>query len=100
MVVTPLQEGDQMRLLTTSEPVNKLARRFCMANRFYGSRILIGPRTFELSSRAVVALSIDFLTGVDVRIGTRFYASGARGERDAGGDRAEGFFLERRGALS
>jgi adenylate cyclase len=42
----------------------ELARRFCMANRFYGSRILIGPQTFEMANSAVVARPIDFLTGV------------------------------------
>jgi class 3 adenylate cyclase len=42
----------------------ELARRFCLANRFYGSRILIGPQTFEMASSAVVARPIDFLTGV------------------------------------
>ena len=42
----------------------ELARRFCVANRFYGSRILVGPRTFEMSDRAVVARPIDFLSGV------------------------------------
>jgi adenylate cyclase len=45
----------------------ELARRFCIANRFYGSRVLIGPRTFELASKAIVARPIDFLSGVDVR---------------------------------
>jgi len=53
-------------LLTTGEPV-ELARRFCIANRFYGSRILIGPKTFELTSKTVLARPIDFLSGVDVR---------------------------------
>jgi class 3 adenylate cyclase len=42
----------------------ELARRFCAANRFYGSRILIGPQTFEMASSSVVARPIDFLTGV------------------------------------
>jgi adenylate cyclase len=42
----------------------ELARRFCVANRFYGSRVLIGPQTFEMASSAVVARPIDFLTGV------------------------------------
>ena len=36
-----------------------------MANRFYGSRILIGPRTFELTNKAIVARPIDFLSGVN-----------------------------------
>lgn len=66
VVVSPLPRGDRIDLLTTGEPV-ELARRFCIANRFYGSRILIGPRTFELASKAVVARPIDFLSGVDVR---------------------------------
>jgi len=45
----------------------ELARRFCVANRFYGSRILIGPRTFELASNFFVARPIDFLTGVSAQ---------------------------------
>ena len=45
----------------------ELARRFCVANRFYGSRILIGPRTFELANNAFVARPIDFLTGVSAQ---------------------------------
>ena len=43
----------------------ELARRFCVANRFYGSRVLIGPRTFDLSSKQIVARPIDFLSGVN-----------------------------------
>ena len=66
MIVTPLQRDDRAGLLATGEPI-ELARRFCIANRFYGSNILIGPRTFELSRKAVVARPIDFLSGVDVR---------------------------------
>lgn len=50
-------------LLVVGEAL-ELARRFCVANRFYGSRILIGPRTFEMASPAVVARPIDFLSGV------------------------------------
>jgi adenylate cyclase len=67
MIVAPLEgEDDRAHLLATGEPV-ELARRFCIANRFYGSRVLIGPRTFELASKAIVARPIDFLSGVDVR---------------------------------
>ena len=36
-----------------------------MANRFYGSHILIGPRTFELASKVIVARPIDFLSGAN-----------------------------------
>ena len=64
IIVAPLESGDKPGLLTTGEPV-ELARRFCVANRFYGSRILIGPRTFELSSKHIVARPIDFLSGVN-----------------------------------
>lgn len=52
--------------LTVGEPV-ELARRFCLANRFYGSRVLIGPGTFELAADTIIARPIDFLTGVDAR---------------------------------
>ena len=64
LIVAPLQNGQRPGLLTTGEPV-ELARRFCVANRFYGSRILIGPRTFELASKHIVARPIDFLSGVN-----------------------------------
>jgi adenylate cyclase len=64
IVVAPLKNGERPGLLTTGEPV-ELARRFCVANRFYGSRILIGPRTFELASKHIVARPIDFLSGVN-----------------------------------
>lgn len=64
MIVAPLSADGAV--LTTGEPV-ELARRFCIANRFYGSRVLIGPRTFELASSTLVARPIDFLSGVDVR---------------------------------
>jgi adenylate cyclase len=64
IIVAPLKRGDTPSLFTSGEPV-ELARRFCVANRFYGSRILIGPRTFELASRIIVARPIDFLSGVN-----------------------------------
>ena len=66
MVVAPLQDGQRGGLITSGEPV-ELARRFCVANRFYGSRVLIGPRTIELASRYIVARPIDFLSGVNSR---------------------------------
>ena len=64
IIVAPLQNGERPGLLTSGEPM-ELARRFCVANRFYGSRILIGPRTFELASKHIVARPIDFLSGVN-----------------------------------
>ncbi len=65
-IISPLAKDDRPELLAAGEPV-ELARRFCVANRFYGSRVLIGPRTFEMASASVVARPIDFLSGVDVR---------------------------------
>jgi class 3 adenylate cyclase len=64
IIVAPLRDGERPALITSGEPV-ELARRFCVANRFYGSRILIGPQTFELTSREIVARPIDFLSGVN-----------------------------------
>jgi adenylate cyclase len=66
MIVAPLKDGEHPGLLTSGEPV-ELARRFCIANRFYGSHILIGPSTFELASKAIVARPIDFLSGVSTQ---------------------------------
>src|SRR6202045_5308070 len=66
IIIAPMQDGNRSGLLISGEPI-ELARRFCVANRFYGSRILIGPRTFELASRYVVARPIDFLSGVNTR---------------------------------
>ncbi len=66
MIVGPVRNNGRASLLATGEPV-ELARRFCIANRFYGSRVLIGPRTFELAYKAIVARPIDFLSGVDMR---------------------------------
>jgi len=66
MIMAPVKNNGQRGLLATGEPV-ELARRFCIANRFYGSKVLLGPRTFELASKILVARPIDFLSGVDVR---------------------------------
>lgn len=66
MIMAPLKNNGQRNMLVAGEPV-ELARRFCIANRFYGSRVLLGPRTFELASKILVARPIDFLSGVDVR---------------------------------
>jgi adenylate cyclase len=66
MTLAPVQLDGRSMLLATGEPV-ELARRFCIANRFYGSRILIGPKTFELTSKMILARPIDFLSGVDSR---------------------------------
>jgi class 3 adenylate cyclase len=64
IIVAPLKTGERPALLTSGEPV-ELARRMCAANRLYGSHILIGTRTFDLASKAIVARPIDFLKEAD-----------------------------------
>jgi class 3 adenylate cyclase len=64
IVAVPLKDSGKPRLLTSGEPI-ELARRFCTANNFYGSNILIGTRTLDLASQAIVARPIDFVKGVD-----------------------------------
>lgn len=66
IIAAPIQRNGSREMLTTGEPV-ELARRFCIANRFYGSSVLVGPQTFESASDAILARPIDFLSGVDVR---------------------------------
>src|SRR5205823_13691016 len=41
IIIAPLKNGERPALLASGEPI-ELARRFCAANRLYGSRILIG----------------------------------------------------------
>lgn len=65
-IIAPLAGDNRSGLLSTGEPV-ELARRFCIANRFYGSSVLIGPRTFEMASPVILSRPIDFLSGVDAR---------------------------------
>lgn len=65
IIVAPMRSGSA-GVLASGEPI-ELARRFCIANRFYGSRVLIGPATFEMAGDALIARPIDFLSGVDVR---------------------------------
>ena len=64
IIVAPLKASERPALLTSGEPV-ELARRMCAANRLYGSHILIGTRTFDLASKAIVARPIDFLKEAD-----------------------------------
>jgi adenylate cyclase len=64
IIAAPMSESND--ILVIGEPI-ELARRFSVANRFYGSRILMGPRTFEMASNAFVARPIDFLTGVSAQ---------------------------------
>jgi len=64
IITAPVKDSGKSRLLTSGEPI-ELARRFCAANNFYGSNVLIGTRTFDLASQTIVARPIDFMKGID-----------------------------------
>src|SRR5438477_4644260 len=64
IITAPVKDSGKSRLLTSGEPI-ELARRFCAANNFYGSNILIGTRTFDLASQDIVARPIDFVKGIN-----------------------------------
>jgi class 3 adenylate cyclase len=64
ILAAPLKDSRSSALLISGEPI-ELARRFCAENHLYGSNILIGTRTFDLASNAIVARPIDFVNGVN-----------------------------------
>jgi adenylate cyclase len=66
LIAARFENGDNVEMVPIGEPL-ELSRRFSMANRAYGSRILLGPQTFQLAQNAVVARPIDFLGGAGVR---------------------------------
>lgn len=66
IIAARFQNGDETEIVPIGEPL-ELSRRFSMANRAYGSRILLGPQTFQLAQDAIVARPIDFLGGAGVR---------------------------------
>jgi len=64
IIAAPLKDGESPALLISGEPLD-LARRFCTANRRYGSKILMDTPTFDLASNTIVARPIDFVNGVN-----------------------------------
>jgi class 3 adenylate cyclase len=64
IIAAPLKDGGNPALLISGEPID-LARRFCAANRRYGSKILMDTPTFDLASTTIVARPIDFVSGVN-----------------------------------
>jgi class 3 adenylate cyclase len=64
IIAAQLQDSGNPALLISGEPLD-LARRFCAANRRYGSKILMDTPTFDLASNTVVARPIDFVNGVN-----------------------------------
>jgi class 3 adenylate cyclase len=63
-IAAQLQDSGNPALLISGEPLD-LARRFCAANRRYGSKILMDTPTFDLASNTIVARPIDFVNGVN-----------------------------------
>ena len=64
IIAAPLKDSGNPDLLISGEPLD-LARRFCAANRRYGSKILMDTPTFDLASSTIVARPIDFVNGVN-----------------------------------
>jgi class 3 adenylate cyclase len=64
IIAAPLQDSGNPALLISGEPLD-LARRFCAANRRYGSKILMDTPTFDLANDTILARPIDFLNGVN-----------------------------------
>ena len=64
IIAAQLQDSGNPALLISGEPLD-LARRFCAANRRYGSKILMDTPTFDLASNTIVARPIDFVNGVN-----------------------------------
>jgi adenylate cyclase len=64
IIAASLQDSENPALLISGEPLD-LARKFCAANRRYGSNILMDTPTFDLASNTIVARPIDFVNGVN-----------------------------------
>lgn len=56
----------------TGEPL-EFCRRLCVANTFYGSRILLGPRAFALAMSAVEVRPIELIRRRDQRVPQEIY---------------------------
>ena len=65
VVATVRQDSRGSEIVVAGEPL-ELARRLALANHIYGSRILLGPRTFSAAGKQIVARPIDFLRSTDV----------------------------------
>ncbi|HEY1581977.1 MAG TPA: adenylate/guanylate cyclase domain-containing protein [Chthoniobacterales bacterium] len=64
VVATVQDDAPGSEVVVAGEPL-EVARRLARANRVYGSQILLGPRTFSMAKRAIVARPIDFLRSVE-----------------------------------
>ncbi len=105
-VVATLPGADERREIVISGEPGELARRLALANKIYGSRILLGPRAFSAAGGEIVARPIDFLRSGDAHERLEVYellalASDASAEEIACRDRfwtGLVYFRERRWA--
>src|SRR5256885_1199224 len=61
MIMAPMKNNGQRNMLAAGEPV-ELARRFCIANRFYGSKVLLRARALWLAPKRLAAPPIGLIT--------------------------------------
>jgi class 3 adenylate cyclase len=64
IIGAPSKDTGNPALLISGEPLD-LSRRFCAANRRYGSKILMDTLTFDLAGNTIIARPIDFVDGVN-----------------------------------
>ena len=60
VATVPKPEEGRADIVISGEPI-ELARRLALANKVYGSRILLGPRAYSEAGAEIVARPIDFL---------------------------------------
>ncbi|MEO6871983.1 MAG: hypothetical protein ABI233_07160, partial [Chthoniobacterales bacterium] len=65
MIATTRQSEERRGHIVISGEPAELARRLALANKVYGSRILLGPRAFSEAGAEIVARPIDFLRSGD-----------------------------------
>jgi len=65
ILATVRKDSRGREIVIAGEPL-ALARRLALANHIYGSRILLGPRTFSGAGKEIVARPIDLLRNTDV----------------------------------
>ncbi len=66
MIIASLpEEATAGEFLLAGEPL-EVARRLARANQTYGSEILLGPRTYSVAGKEIVARPIDFLRSAEL----------------------------------
>lgn len=97
------EEKGRGPIVISGDPLER-ARRIALANQIYGSRMLLGPRAFDLAGKEIVARPIDFLRSGEAHERLEVYellalASDASAEEMAARDsfwKALVYFRERR----